>query len=75
MRTVTGLFDDYDDASAAVSELERAGVPSSDISVVASNADRRHGEDSDSMLLRAPARVLASARLLAALGVCWRDLG
>ncbi len=48
MRTVTGLFDDYDDASAAVSELERAGVPSSDISVVASNADRRHGEDSDS---------------------------
>jgi hypothetical protein len=48
MRTVTGLFDDYDDASAAVSELERAGVPSSDISIVGSNADRRHGEDSDS---------------------------
>lgn len=45
MRTVTGLFDDYDDASAAVSELERAGVPSSDISIVGSNADRRHGED------------------------------
>lgn len=48
MRTVTGLFDDYDDASAAVSELERAGVPSSDISIVGSNADRRHGEDPDS---------------------------
>ncbi|AYM09210.1 general stress protein (plasmid) [Agrobacterium radiobacter] len=47
MRTVTGLFDDYDDASAAVSELETAGVPSSDISIVASNADRRHGEDSN----------------------------
>ena len=46
MRTVTALFDDYDDASNAVSELERAGIPSSDISIVASNADRRHGEDS-----------------------------
>lgn len=47
MRAITGLFDDYDDASAAVSELETAGVPSSDISIVASNADRRHGEDSN----------------------------
>ncbi len=47
MRTVTGLFDDYDDASAAVSELETAGVPSSDISIVGSNADRRHGEDTN----------------------------
>ncbi|QKJ94151.1 hypothetical protein [Agrobacterium pusense] len=46
MRTVTALFDDYDDASNAASELERAGIPSSDISIVASNADRRHGEDS-----------------------------
>ncbi|NTA13828.1 general stress protein [Agrobacterium tumefaciens] len=48
MKTVTGLFDDYDDASAAVSELERAGVASRDISIVASNADRRHGDDQDS---------------------------
>lgn len=47
MRTVTGLFDDYDDASAAVSELERAGVPSSDISIVSNNSDRRHGDDSN----------------------------
>ncbi len=28
MRTVTGLFDDYDDAREAVSDLEAAGVPS-----------------------------------------------
>lgn len=47
MKTVTGLFDDYDDASAAVSELERAGVGSGDISIVGSNADSRHGEDSN----------------------------
>jgi hypothetical protein len=42
MRTVTGLFDDYTDASSAVSALEVAGVPSSDISIVSNNADDRH---------------------------------
>ncbi len=47
MRTVTGLFDDYDDASSAVSELEAAGVPSEDISIVSNNADRRHGDNSN----------------------------
>ncbi|KAA0683277.1 hypothetical protein DTW90_36590 [Neorhizobium sp. P12A] len=44
MKTVTGLFDDYTDASAAVSDLESAGVPSSDISIVSNNADKRHGD-------------------------------
>lgn len=44
MRTVTGLFDDYADASAAVGELETAGVRSNDISIVSNNADRRHGD-------------------------------
>jgi hypothetical protein len=38
------LFDNYSDASAAVSELERLGVSESDISLVASNADRAHGD-------------------------------
>lgn len=47
MKTVTGLFDDYSDASAAVSALESAGVPSSDISIVSNNADNRHGEHSN----------------------------
>jgi hypothetical protein len=45
MKTVTGLFDDYSDASAAVSALEARGVPSSDISIVSNNADKRHGND------------------------------
>ncbi|MDQ0560193.1 hypothetical protein QO004_001975 [Rhizobium mesoamericanum] len=47
MRTVTGLFDDYTDASSAVSALEAAGIPSSDISIVSNNADNRHGEHSN----------------------------
>src|SRR2546423_14358744 len=39
MKTVTGLFDNYDDASDAVRELEASGVPHGDISIVASNSD------------------------------------
>jgi hypothetical protein len=40
-QTVTGLFDRYTDATTAVQDLEVAGVPHSDISIVASDA---HGE-------------------------------
>lgn len=45
MRTVTGLFDDYTDASSAVSALEAWGVPSKDISIVSNNADDRYREN------------------------------
>ncbi|MBA3896818.1 MAG: hypothetical protein H0X36_06725 [Sphingomonadaceae bacterium] len=38
-KTLTGLFDRYDDAQRAVKDLEAAGVPHRDISIVASNAD------------------------------------
>ena len=38
MRTVTGLFDNYDDASDVVGELEASGVPHADISIVANNS-------------------------------------
>lgn len=34
MRTITGLYDSYDDAKAAVEALEDAGVSSDDISIV-----------------------------------------
>jgi hypothetical protein len=48
MRTVTGLFDNYDDASDAVGELEASGIPHSDISIIANNSldwyDRDHSE-------------------------------
>ena len=43
--TITRLYDDYASASQAVSQLERAGVPRDDISVVASNADNWYSGD------------------------------
>jgi len=46
-RTITRLFDDYNDAAEAVRELERIGVPHSDVSIVANNADKRHGDHDD----------------------------
>ncbi|MBB4184261.1 hypothetical protein GGE07_000887 [Sinorhizobium terangae] len=45
MRTVSGLFDDYADARGAVSELEAAGIPSDDISIVANNAGERYSDE------------------------------
>jgi hypothetical protein len=42
-KTLTRLFDTYPEAESAVAELERMGVPHSDISIVANNADGAHG--------------------------------
>ena len=41
-QTLTGLFDHYEDAQRAVKDLEAAGVPHRDISLVASNANGVH---------------------------------
>lgn len=41
-KTVTGLFDDYSDGTAAVEQLKAAGISDSDISIVSNNADGRH---------------------------------
>jgi hypothetical protein len=41
-RTITGLFDAYDDARVAVNEMEASGIAHRDISIVANNADNRH---------------------------------
>jgi hypothetical protein len=38
MKTVTGIFDSYNDAKAAVSALEEFGIPSYDISIVSNDA-------------------------------------
>jgi hypothetical protein len=46
--TVTGLFDDYSDAEAAVRELKAAGIPDHDISIVANNPDGRYGDGDSS---------------------------
>ncbi len=45
MKTVNGLYDDYDDAQDAVGELEATGVPSADISIVANNSDDWYGNE------------------------------
>jgi hypothetical protein len=42
-RTITRLFDDYEDAEAAVNELERMGIPHRDLSLIANNTDNRRG--------------------------------
>ena len=42
-RTVTRLFNTHTEAMSAVSDLEAAGIPHDDISLVASNADGWHG--------------------------------
>lgn len=42
MRVVAGLFDDYHEARGAVSDLEAAGFPSEDMSIVANNAGERY---------------------------------
>lgn len=39
MITISRLYDDYDTAARAVDELERAGIPHSDISIVANNSE------------------------------------
>jgi hypothetical protein len=45
MKTVSGLYENYDDARDAVRELESSGVPSADISIVASNSDEWYSDD------------------------------
>lgn len=44
-KTVTGLFDDYSDAAAAVEQLKATGISDSDISIVSNNSDGRYKKD------------------------------
>ena len=45
MRTVTRLYDNHSDAVQVVNDLEAAGIPHSDISIVANNRDDRYSAD------------------------------
>ena len=45
LKTVVGLFDTYTDAQRAVTSLEASGIPSSDISLIASNASETYGRN------------------------------
>ena len=43
--TISRLYDNYSDAQRAVTRLEAAGVPHSDLSIVANNSDNWYGAD------------------------------
>jgi hypothetical protein len=45
MTAVTRLFDRYDEAHAAVLRLETAGIPATDISIVANDVGKRYSSD------------------------------
>jgi hypothetical protein len=44
-KVVTALYDTYSEASSAVSALEAAGIPDSDISIVANNSESWHKDE------------------------------
>ena len=46
-QTLSALYDRYDDAAAAVTKLEAAGVPHSDISLVSNKAETGTGETAE----------------------------
>ena len=43
-KTISRLFDNYADAEKAVRELEVLGIDHDDLSIVANNVDKTHGE-------------------------------
>src|SRR5580700_2125338 len=43
IHTIVALFDDYPEAEGAIRELESAGVPSTDVNLIANNAGNRYG--------------------------------
>ena len=47
MTTVSGLFDDYDDALTAVNRLQALGIDRANISIVANNTDDWYGRRTD----------------------------
>jgi hypothetical protein len=55
--TISRLFDNYSTAQQAVRDLEAAGVPHSDISIVASNADGWYSADQPAAGVGTPNRI------------------
>src|SRR6478752_5031231 len=66
--TISRLYDTYSDAERAVSRLEAAGVPHSDISIVANNSDNWYGS-STGKVAGIGAGLGTAAGLLAGLGL------
>ncbi len=48
-RTITALFDDYDDAVEAVGQLKEAGITDTDISLVSGRSSTRSATDDDTI--------------------------
>jgi len=67
MRTITGLYDSYDDARDAVKALEDAGVPSEHISIISNKDGREDIEGQGKTLPEAQALALVLALSLVAL--------
>ena len=70
-RTISALYDTYDAASSAVGALEAAGVPHSDISIVANNAEDWHGEDRPSEAAEDAGKGQELVLQSEALAACW----
>jgi hypothetical protein len=55
--TISRLYDSYSEATEAVTNLERAGVPQSDISIVSNNSDNWYSENNARRTTAGPATV------------------
>ena len=55
--TISRLYDSYAQATEAVSNLERAGVPPSDISIVSNNSDNWYSDNTARRTTGGPATV------------------
>ncbi|MDH7796245.1 MULTISPECIES: hypothetical protein [unclassified Beijerinckia] len=69
MTVVTRLYDDFAHAQEAIALLERSGVPSADISIVANTTDRWRAYDNQDDQTGDPHLDNGSAGLLAGLGI------
>lgn len=67
-RTVTGLFDSFDAATQAVKDLEAAGIPHRDISIVANNTENQWSAPTGLGAEKPGAGAAAGASMGAALG-------
>src|ERR1700759_719239 len=55
--TISRLYDSYAQATEAVTNLERAGVPQSDISIVSNNSDNWYSENTARRTTGGPATI------------------
>jgi len=75
-QTITGLYESYPAAEAAVTDLEAAGIPAANISLIANDLERRPGQEGESAALEDAGKgvsigavVGGAGGLLAGLGV------